>query len=71
MGKRRKHPLSNNKIAKSPSSATVTIREDVEARIGLNKQICTDCNARNSENADDCRKCGCSQLRDKKTNFRD
>lgn len=71
MGKRRKHPLSNGKIGKAPSSPTVHIREDVEKRIGLTKQICMKCNSRNPEDADECRNCHYKNLRKKKTQFRE
>ena len=38
--------------------------EEAERR-NLNKQICMRCNARNSERANSCRKCGYGNLRPK------
>ena len=70
MGRKRKHPLSNGQIAKAPSTQSVSIREDIEARIGLNNTICADCNANNPPNADSCRKCG-SNVRRKKADYAD
>lgn len=71
MGRHRKHPLSNGKVAKKPSTGAVQVRDDVEKRIGLTRQICMKCNARNSERAERCRKCGHNQLRKKSAEYRD
>lgn len=72
MGRHRKHPLSNGNVASEPSGqSSISIRKDVESRLGLNKQICMSCNARNPEDADSCRKCGHNQLRGKKSEYAD
>ena len=75
MGRHRKHPVQNSSgrsIVKEETSAFdgKSFRQDVEARLGLTKQVCYDCNATNDERADSCRKCD-GDLRQKKTKFRD
>lgn len=68
MGRHRKQPAEDNDIrdqkhVKNPS-------EEAEDRIGLNNQVCYNCNGNNSKSADKCRKCGSQNLRPKASQYR-
>lgn len=77
MGRKRKEVTENNEIVsetkveegdanrKTPHEQ----RAEIEGRIGLTKQVCQDCDARNAKSADKCRKCGSGNLRDKNDQF--
>lgn len=56
---------------KESSVSETKRREDVLERLGFGGMICMECNARAPANADSCRKCGNSQLREKKLAFQD
>jgi len=75
MGRHRRYADSNNGVSKES-----TINNDhnsvrkagaVQKRLGLTKQVCMDCNSRAPERADSCRKCGSTNLRQKKSEFTD
>lgn len=74
MGRNRKH-VTNNGNVKKPSEFTDHERprqdEKVEERLGLNDLVCTACEVKNPSDADKCRKCGCTQLRERSKQFRD
>lgn len=75
MGRRRKYPTTDGNVVSESAingeHSTAKPSEAALARIGLNKQVCMSCNATAPENADACRKCGSSQLRDKSAQYRD
>lgn len=75
MGRHLKYPTKDGDVTKESaiggSAGEKQPNEAVLKRLGFGKTVCMDCNARNPERADACRKCGSSQLREKKHDYRD
>lgn len=69
MGRHRKRATQDNGIIDEKHNSNPT--DAVEKRLGLTKQVCQRCDARNSETADKCRKCGHTALRPKASQYRD
>jgi len=71
MGRHRKYPVEGGGVEKESSSRVPKdVVEFPQDRLGLNDNVCQDCNARNG-NRETCRKCGSSNLRKKKKQFAD
>lgn len=70
MGRHRKFPVDNDVVTES-SLGNREPSEAVMRRIGLFNKICMDCNANSPPDADACRKCGSSNLRQKKRRYQD
>lgn len=75
MGRHLKYPTKDGDVVKeSAVGDSGTKKEPSEAvlkRLGFGKMVCMDCNARNPTNASNCRKCGSSDLREKKHAYQD
>lgn len=73
MGRHRKRPTRDgvDKVENDEVVAEDEIVHQVERRLGLTKQVCVGCDARNAERADRCRKCGSTDLRRKAREFAD
>jgi ribosomal protein L40E len=72
MGRHLKYPVGNGSVYKESSVRdNHNVRDEVLDRLGFGGQICMSCNARAPAEADACRKCGSSDLRPKKHDFRD
>lgn len=75
MGRKLKYPTTDGDVVAESGvgdgGGKKTASETVLKRLGFGKQVCMDCNARAPEKADACRKCGSTQLREKKHAFRD
>lgn len=69
MGRHRKHATTTNGIAKVQNIADSQKTDKVENRL-FKHSVCTECNARNSQRAQHCRKCGCKNLRDAARQYR-
>lgn len=71
MGRHRRMATKNNSINNRETTDDKYLTEKIEPRLGLTKQVCMSCNARNAESANRCRKCGSDDLRGKKGEFSD
>lgn len=75
MGRHLKYPTTDGDVVPESgvgqSGGKKQPNEKVLERLGFGKMVCTSCNARNPTDADACRKCGSSQLREKKHAYRD
>lgn len=73
MGRRRYNPDDKN-YGQAKGHEMPVPSDDADAvlrRLGLIGQVCTDCNARAPENAEKCRRCGCTNLRRRNKEFAD
>lgn len=71
MGRHRKKATESHDVKNEENVNRGATTDVVDERLGLNGQVCGDCNARADEDADQCRKCGSTNLRDKAGRFRD
>lgn len=71
MGRHRKKATDSHDIANRNNVRAGAETDVVDDRLGLNGQVCGDCNARADTEADQCRKCGSANLRDKASEYRD
>lgn len=65
MGRHRNLPDKDGNIRREKYVKEADRNGAVLDRLGCFDQVCTDCNATNPEDADKCRKCGCTNLRRK------
>lgn len=75
MGRHLKYPTKDGSVVKESAIGDTADKKTAEPkvlkRLGFGKTVCMDCNARNPEDADACRKCGSSDLREKKHDYAD
>lgn len=71
MGRHNKRPTTDGDIIDETHISEGKLAEKAVERIGLNKQVCMSCNARNAPKANKCRKCGHKNLRQKKSDYAD
>lgn len=72
MGRHRRFPTNENDVKRRTSfKDTEEVDERVVKRLGLDNQICSNCNANNPPDAETCRRCGSADLRPKSSDFSD
>lgn len=73
MGRNLKYPTKDGRVVKESAfnASTQKLNEAVLDRLGFKDNVCMDCNARNAASRDNCRKCGSTNLRQKRRDFYD
>lgn len=74
MGRHLRFPTKDGNVVAESATKGVGSKSVSEAalkRLGFGKMICQDCNALNPADADKCRKCGNTQLREKTHEYED